>query len=160
MHLLHSFTSLYRVPITCHVFFEPRGATDNPLAWWKARSGGEKTVHLEGGGVGDADLKPGERPPGWQFQWSPAPRSAVQPRMSSRNHLTGAASLHQWETRGQSSANNASLALEEKCSIWHLTCCILNICSWICLSSRKSELRKDKKHVSYFFGHVWQHAGS
>ena len=41
--------------------------------------GGEKTVHLEGGGAGDADLKLGERPPGQQFQWCPAPQSAVQP---------------------------------------------------------------------------------
>ena len=30
MHLLHSFTSLYRVPITCHAFFEPRRETDAP----------------------------------------------------------------------------------------------------------------------------------
>ena len=66
---------------------------------------------------------------------SPTERSPTQ--MSSRNHLTGAASLHQWETTGQSAANNASLALEAKCPIWHLTRCILNSCSWICLCSRK-----------------------
>ena len=79
----NAFASLIHKPLQspyCHAFFEPRGATDNPLAWLKACSGGEKTVHLEGGGVGDVDLKPGKRPPGQQFQWCPAPRSAVQPR--------------------------------------------------------------------------------
>lgn len=57
MHLLHSFTSLYRVPITCHAFFEPYRETDNPPppppAWWKACSGGEEAqeMRFEAGGV-------------------------------------------------------------------------------------------------------------
>ena len=109
---------------------QPPGLVESTFwGWGETAPGGRRCggCRLEAGGAATRTAVP----------MVPSPTERSPTRMSSRNHLTGAAPLHQWETRGQSSANNASLALEEKCPIWHLTRCILNSCSWICLSSRK-----------------------
>ena len=137
MHLLHSFTSLYRVPIAMHSSSHVEQQTTPWPGGKHALGWGGEDIAPGGRMCGGCGLETGGAATRTAVPMVPSPTECSPTLMSSCNHLTGAASLYQWETTGQSSANNASLALEVKCSIWHLTCCILNICSWICLSSRK-----------------------